>query len=738
MTIALLIATSLGLQACGGVEPLAELSNPLRVEEASSVRSARPSLIPGDEVEAAGALVPTNFGALDSSVSAVADSPVPVIVLASASVPSAVPAPYLPTASDAPSTAPIMTEPVVTPVPVTLASAPLTATSNPLSVVESTAATPIGGGTVATAPTPAVVQGPTVPVALPAMTVTINGAAAPSSYLDTLRTRSGDWQLHSLGQHGDFHAYLMRLDSRPDFGRVMACRRAFTKEAGNTRDLSLLPATIELRSPTGSWNWPVNIAQGACRIVQNIEPVAPNSQWLREAVAQRRVPSYSRKRAWFPAYVSRLAVDPRRGGYDSASLGPVPGSVKTTPSSSANYVGVTSAQGGEYPSSRGFIHDTDARLIDAALHQEDSLIDATWSQFVQLTWYSLAQPQGAVWSERLHTTVDPQFPQPGESGWENPIGVSPKPEIRSLNDVLGWTRDVHHLENTGFVHWILTEDPVAGLLVQRQAAYALAAYYENYRKSTDTTYKVLTDQERGIYNSLSALWKSRDVSRRVVSNAGTMIWEPARAQKQATDSIAYLDEKMVAPIRNAVAGPADSYVRKIAGLPLSATFHEQMNTPIGQISMAMTSNFMLPQYGKEPLYLWTVDGSSVVKSWFEAAAGYVASRLVEVGGAAGVDGCVGIRGSSFPLKVSGTTPTFSDRAGWVAWVNQQCPNANRANFDGAYIHTSIQMEGLLLLARDAGVAGLDAAISQVQVLRSATTAPKSVDTLQLLKHMAGP
>ncbi|MFN5510150.1 MAG: hypothetical protein ACK49H_02695 [Burkholderiales bacterium] len=570
------------------------------------------------------------------------------------------------------------------------------------------------------------------------MTVTVNGVAAPSTYLDSLRTRSGNWQLHSLGQHGEYHAYLMRLESKPEFGRVMACRRPFTKEAGNTVDLSVLTSNIVLSAAGGSWNWSVGIAQGACRVVQNMEPVTPNAQWLRDAVAERRLPSYSRARAWFPASLKPLAVDTRRGAYDPLSLGPVPGAPTTVPSSNNNYVGITSAQGGEYTASRGFIHDADAKLVDAALSREDNLIESTWSQFVQYTWYSLAQPQGAVWSDRIHTTVDPQFPQTGETAWENPLWTAPKPEIRSLTEVTGWKRDVHHMENTGFIHWVLTEDPVAGLLVQRQAAYALAAFYEGYRKSTDTTYKVLTDQERGIYNALSTLWKSRDVSRRVSSAAGTMIWDANRTQKQAMDAIAYLDAKMVAPVRAAVPGLSNEYVRKIAGVVMSSGGTETMNTPAGVVTMTVSSNFMLPQYGKEPLYLWTLDGSPTVKSWFEMAAGYVATRLVDVGGAAGVDGCVGTRGSSFPLKVNGTVPTFSDRAGWAAWVNEQCPAANRANFDGAYIHTSTQMEGLLLLARSAGVTGLDPAISRVQALRAATTAPRSLSSLQWHKHLSGP
>jgi len=598
-----------------------------------------------------------------------------------------------------------------------------TSTSSPTTSTTST------GGTTSTT---------TGPVTLPAVSVSIDGTAATATYLDTLTTRSGNWQLHSLGRFADVDAYLMRLESKPDFARFMACRRTFTKESGDTTALSVLNSNVVLTSATGTWSWTVGVAQGACRIVQNMDPVSPNPQWLRDAVTARRLPSYSRTRAWFPSQLQVLSLDSRRGAYDPTSFGPIPGAATTVPTATSNYVGVTSAQGGEYVSSRGFLHDIDAKVVDAALNGEDSRIATTWDQFIQYTWYSLSQPQGAVWSGQLHTTVDPQFPQAGETGWETPLWTSPKPEIRSMTEVTGWTRDVAHLENTGFVHWILTEDPVAGLLVQRQAAYALASFYENYRVSTDTTYKVLTDQERGIYNALSALWKSRDISRSVKSTAGTMIWDANRAQKQAADAISYLDARMVAPMRTAVPGTSTAYARSIAGVVFSSTWDEAMDTPAGQLTMSMGSKFELAQYGKEPLYLWSLDGNATVKAWFEIASRFTATRLVDIGGAAGVELCTGIKGSSFPLKISGSTPPFSDRAGWAAWVNTQCPAANRANFDGAYVHTATQMEGLLLMARAVGITGLDGAIDRVQVLKAATTSPLGLPTLQLQKHLAGP
>ncbi len=567
-------------------------------------------------------------------------------------------------------------------------------------------------------------------------TVTIEGMARSAVDLDVITTRSGDWLLQNLGSYKDAQIYLMKLSGNPDFVRVFACRRAFARETNDGVALSVLSVPVAIQHGSSNYSWLLGIAQGACRVMQNMEPVRPNIAWLREAVQQKRIPSYSRSRAWAPLLLTPLGYESTRANYDPNSLGPIPGDSARTPTSSNNYVGVTNPMGGEYSASRGFIHDIDAKVIDAALNNSDSAIGAAWSQIAQYTWYSLAQPQGAVWSPMLHTTVDPQIPQSGEVAWETPIWSPSRTDILSLTEVTDWTRDVAHLENTGFVHWILTEDPVAGLVVQRQAAYALASFYEILRPSSSSEYRAYTGQERGNYNYLSALWKSLDVSKRVSSLRGTMIWDAARTSKQAADVISDLEniyQKMV----TATAGTSDDYARKIASAGLANTFEELMDTPSGRVNMTMVSNFMLPQYGKEPLYLWSSAGNIIVKRWLTAAADHAVARLTLIGGTAGVDGCVGTRGSSFPLKFAGTNPGFDNAQGWATWVKSICPAPSHDTFDNVIIHTATQFEGLLLMARDAGVSELDVPISKIQMMKERTSSLKWVN-LQMHKHLAGP
>lgn len=579
----------------------------------------------------------------------------------------------------------------------------------------------------------------------------VNGTSMPTIDtaipIDVLTTRSGNWHLSALAAQGDAAVYRMTLDRNPAFVREFACRPLATKEAGKSTALDL--RTVRLLGKEAT------VAQGACRVVENMRPVAPNLEWIRTAVATRVIPAYRRERAWLPT-LKPLAPHSKRGAYDPRSLGPRIDDVTATPTSSNNFVGTTSAQGGEYTASRGFVHDVDARVVDAALHNEDAAVTAFWPEFVQYSYYSLAQPQGAAWSAKNHTTTDPQFPQEGERGWEVAFHNNPNPATDSAQTVTGWTRDVAHLENTGFVHWIATEDPIAGLVVQRQAAYALAARYEYKRggyKGTyspaDTAYEGNDEQERGLFNTLSALWKSRYVSRRVNSLEGRMFWSPSRAQLQADQVIAYYDLKAKRIAAATAASPAD-YIAQLSGTPFATlgvgTFTHADGT---MLKLQQTSAFESVQYGKEPLWLWTKGGHSTVRRWFTSYATGLAARMGVVGGAMGVDGRTSNKGSGYPtgpsMLVNGSNvaavPSFTSTAGWAEWVAQLplIKNDARDSFDGASIHTAMQMEGALLMARDAAlpIPGLDAALSRINTAKAATTSLR-YQGLQMHKHLGAP
>ncbi len=599
-------------------------------------------------------------------------------------------------------------------------SAPGTGTSQPASTPSPTADPGTSPGTSTPVVTP------------PSSSPTVDGQ------IDLFVTRSGHWRLIALPAQVDAAVYRMTLDENPTFVREFACRRIFTKEAGDSTALNL--ATVVLMGIS------TKVAQGSCRVVQNMEPVQPNGAWLREAVANGLIPAYRRERAWTTA-PKLLSPDSKRGAYDPTSLGPIPGST-TAPSSNSNFVGVTSAQGGEYSASRGFLHDADARVLDAALHNEDSRIAAYWSEFTQYTFYSLAQPQGAAWSTVNHVTIDPQFPLSGDRPWETPIGVNPNTKTDSMTDVDGWSRNVAHLENTGFVHWLATEDPIAGLLVQRQAAYALGSRYENYRGGfesykADTAYEGNSDEERGILNTLSALWKSKVVASAVQSVTGKMFWSADRARKQANEVIAFYDRTEAALMRNATPESNMSrYIGKLANVPFTFLGKETYEMADGTTPYyRQTSAFQSQQYGKEPLYLWTRAGNATVRGWFETYTRQHVWRAYFIGGTFGVDGPDSNKGSGYPIGPNDVMPSYSavaDLAKYVAGQSFKDPGS-RDNFNGASIHTAMQQEGLLLLAKAAGlnVPFLDEALARIAENKTRTTSLRYRD-LQMLKHMAAP
>lgn len=548
--------------------------------------------------------------------------------------------------------------------------------------------------------------------------------------IDVLTTRSGNWTLLDAGRDRNLARYVWTLDANPRFVRVMVCKRAFTHEAGDGAELELTPVSAAVRHKGARHAWRLAVAQGSCRVAQDIEPVPPNADWLREAVAQGRIPAYRRERS-FKAQPNG-GFRPKPGdGYDPLSLG--------GESSARNYVGVTSPQGGEYTASRGFVHDADAGIVDMALHGES--VARVWPAFAAFSWYSLAQPQGAVWSAANHVSVDPQFPQAGDRPWEIAnAGQRVRADIDSVVPARRWARDVSHLENTGFVHWILTEDPVAGLVVQRQTAYALASWYEWRRKRGDRGYRAYDEQQRGSYNMLATAWKARDVARRVTSRNGAAIWRPARTEKMAADIIADLEARRGRGVAAATPKDGDLYVRRLVGIPLSGIGPSTWKTRDGgELRLRGTSAFMLPQYGKEPLYLWTRAGNPTVRRWFGMAARHLVVRALHIGGARGIDRAENVRGSTYPVAPVGSLP-FRDDVGWARWVKSLPIEAGPTDrFDGASLHTLTQVKGTLLLAKAAGlkVPEIDAALAKIDADWSRTAKPRYAN-LDWPKHWAAP
>ena len=582
----------------------------------------------------------------------------------------------------------------------------------------------------------------------PGTPISLNGAVVTAIKLDKLTTASGAWSFDYLGKVAGIAAYRWQRDGSTAT-RVMLCRGAAITEAGDTTQLSLQAVQVKI----GSYSVSAGVAPGACRIVEDKPLVDYRADWIVQAVKDGRLPAYTRARSWIaqatPPLETVSAYDPSVIGGQGGQTGPV--------NASKNFVGVTSGQGGEYDASRGFLHDIDARVVDLAINKQPI---GSWATLQRYSWESLAQPQAAAWSTLNNVTVDPQFPQPGDHPYAT-AGLNTAQHIDSLVNIEGWQRDVFHLENTCYAHWLATADPVAGMCVQRQLAFALAEYGENLRIKTPASYAADTGQIRGILNMLSALWKSRDVAARVTSNNGMVLWNTQRIDKMKTDIFTYLDPT-IAP---APSSDPWSKARRIwASMAPSAAGVGFFQSADGSTPMVTTSsNFMLVQYGKEPLYLWARSGDPLARKWLEIGARHIAARVEYVGGAKAIDQCSPLKGltnganvdttadpggSNYPVSpaaprgttgFTGTMPGWTTVQGWAIWMNTLCQPGPSDRYDGAAIHTAEQAEGLLLLAKAAGVSGLDSAITRMAADK-AHTSPSAIryTSLNMAKHWAAP
>ena len=566
------------------------------------------------------------------------------------------------------------------------------------------------------------------------LTATVDGTAATLTQVDAITTRSGTWWVDGLGQFGDSHVYAMRFSGNSAFIRLMVMRRAFTTEASDGTSLDTRSVALAATLNGTPYSWTASCVQGSVRVVQNQDPIAPNPAWIREAVTNYKVTAFRRENAYNPATYVVTSPDGWRGAYDPQSLGP--NQAGTTPTGNANYVGTTVGSGGDSETSRSFLHNIDAGVIDLALHNEDAAITSLWPQFVQYTFYSLSQPQAANWSTTNHVTADPFFPI---SGADRPyeMGGSPatpvNPAIDTLQAVLSpnWTRDPSHLENTGYVHWIATEDPAAALVVQRQLAYMLGNYYEYRRTGGLTTYRCFDEQERGVYNSFSALFKNKVITESVTTLNGKWLWTPARINKIIADCISYFDDTIYTVINTSTTASTVNYTQKVISSYQKPLLQgtQQIDTRYGgpydgQLCYA-TSDFFLCQYGPEALYLWARAGNAVGIKWIGWIGQFLSNLMQYVGGASAIAATNVSAGSGRPIILASATTPFTTVADWATWFNSINPTASRTTFNQTantviYSHSINRFGNALRLARAAGVAGLDPAIASFDSFKAAT------------------
>jgi hypothetical protein len=570
--------------------------------------------------------------------------------------------------------------------------------------------------------------------------IALDGVARTATEVGTVRTGSGLWRLASLGSVGDIAAYRWTRDGS-DGTRVMLCRPPLTLEDGFRQGAPLEMTRIAVR--IGTMDATAAVAPGSCRVLEDRPLVQPNPQWIVAAVRDGRSPAYRRSRSW-------VKVDPppieNRGPYRPDRIGPKNEGESEPPHAGRNFVGVTSGQGGEYEASRGFVHNVDARVIELALAGQPL---GHWPTVERYTWELLGQPHGAVWSARNHVTADPQKPLPGDQAYEYHTNASrADDDVVTIVRIERWGRDPSHLENSCWAHWLATEDPVAGLCIQRQLAYALAYHYAFKRRETQGRYGGFTAQSRGIWNTMSALWKARDVARRSQLRGAAGLWPASRVEQMASEVIAYYDERMTGSGRPMATLDPETRLRLSTGV-LGVGLGTRRDTDAAgkERTLFTHSSFFLVQYGVVPIFLWARDGDPAVRRWAGHSGRHLAARVTLVGGAMGIDQCKAGGGSHFPMAparalgdrgaVVPAVPYWTSFEDWANWVVTQCFEARRDSFDGAAIHTATQAEAGLLLFRAAGIPGLDAAIERVAADKRRTSQLRS-RALNMAKHWVSP
>lgn len=549
-------------------------------------------------------------------------------------------------------------------------------------------------------------------------TININGRSVTARPLEVIRTPTGEWPVLDLGRSGDAQAYLFTYRARPDWYSLCLVR---DPDGASAIDDRRYLVTLKDRSI------PISVLPGSMKCADNGEPVTPSLARLADAVKDKRVLPYGAKAfEGFPKPSNRAA--PRKDTYRPDRI--------YGRSSSHNAIGVVSGQAGEGGSSRGFVSDTDARMIAAALDKDVRAFGMAAAQARIEVLYGLSLPNLVIWSSRHHQLRDPQIPLPGDRPYTNEGSLrggdnytdegrwtAPEdyPWLEELKAEAGKTynhgRDQAHLFNHGYAYWLATGDPRAALLQQAIMAYNLASSYQR----TAGRYRPRFGYQRTTLNQFTAMWKAQDVAANVSTNAGKLFWPAARVQKMNAD--------LWAGWRGA-----------LARMDSSSDVHSRSSSIFRGIDLNEDnaySNFMIQAYGPEAAYLWAAAGEPAM---LRRIAENFVLRFGEIGGARGFYGAGS--GSGFPILESGKLP-YANRAGFIAWVNERSPHPS-GSFDGSPVHYVLRGYWSLRLAQDARnrgwlqpVTGLDDAVRRAEKARDATEKWKSRDVLGM-KHSAVP
>jgi hypothetical protein len=545
--------------------------------------------------------------------------------------------------------------------------------------------------------------------------VGISGAAREAEALGTIATPTGNWPVADLGAVGSGRAYLFRHDKNPAWWSVCITR---APDGSGTIDEQRFDLTIEQKGATV--NVPVTVLPGSMKCADSGEPVTPDMERLRAAVAARRVNPYS---------TSAFAGWPRNPGL---ALSRLPNDGDGTwrsdriygRASSSNALGIVDGQAGEAGSSRGFLAETDAAMIAAAVDGDEAAFVKAAARGRSDVLYGLSLPNMAIFSDNHHALRDPQLPlagdrpyanegnetnrdQYGNDGeWTAPGGYAHLAEIRATagKKYRHGDRNEAHLFNHGYAYWLATGDPRAAILQQAVAAYAWAA---NYKRQSGV-YLPRFVYQRATLNQFSAVWKARDVS---LNASGPLLWERSRVEKMETDLWA-------------------GWTSMLAALDARTDAVGRMHSALfAYDETEFFSDFMGQAYGAEPAYLWASAGHPELLT--RLAQGFVLRG--RIGGTRGFDNP---DGSSF-IKVDGSLLT-SDAI--IEHINSTRAGQAADSFDGGQAHYILRAYWLLRMTDDAAargwmppVPGVPEAIAGMEVARGKTRSWKYLPTMSI-KH----
>lgn len=589
------------------------------------------------------------------------------------------------------------------------------------------------------------------PKPAPLPSITVEGRAASPSDCKTAVTRSGHWKSCNLAALSgpSRMVMLMTRDEAPGQYRVMVAQAPTL--VGEPDAKAAVP--VLTRVTVGDWSADIATVRGGLSVAETGLLVEPNPDWLRAAMRPKADGSYTTVPVnGSVAHLGR-PFDPQTmpgWDYDPASIGGTGSSYSTA--ANGFVLGLISGAAGEAPFSRGFYSDPDAQVLELARRGRDNVIKAGWQRFIASTYYGLKIPTGGIWSFGGHIVRDPMYARDGDKPYEIAIaGIRNRADIDSIHEDQRsgpWQRDPHHMLNTAWVHWLATEDPIAGIALNAQLAWHMGTFYENLRAERPG-YMVSDEQERGWLNGVGLVWKCLTVAKSI-GREDTMLWGLNRMERVLAEVKVNLLTKRwngllhrVNAQRPATSGskwPVILYGQAVSGMLDNYNAGQTSSGPKGPLKLG--SSFTMVAYQGAP-WLFAMAGDKEFATIFRHQTRWVALRLGRIGGAMGAYPA----GSGFPIVPAdpaggdgAVLPDWTTPEGYADWVVDLYSGRERKRDSYAggphYILSMASMLNLAKIAVDAGKIGpvpyLDMALEKhAQLLPTVDKGPREQ---AMLKH----